>query len=295
MELRVLHYFLAVARHENITKAADELHLTQPTLSRQLSDLEKELGTTLFLRGKRRTLLTEEGLFLKKRAEEIITLADRTLEQFTCQDNLMAGDIYIGSGETAAIREIITAIAPLFHDYPHIRFHFTSGNEKSILEQLEKGLLDFGLLCRSLPPRDYAYRTLGHKDIWGLFLHKNHPLAEKDSITPEDLEKEPLIISIQALEAKEFDHWFGKNISLSITATYDLPQNAAYLVEQGLGSLLTFRDLLPAGNSTVHPDLLFRPLSPSLYSDNYIIWKKNRAFSKAARLAEACFTERFQS
>ncbi len=165
MELRVLKYFLSVARNENISKAAEELHLTQPTLSRQLSELEDELGTKLFVRGKRRTTLTEEGIFLKERAREIVALADKTVAQFLQTEENIAGEIYIGCGETAAMQEVIRVMAALRQSYPHILFHIFSGNEESITDMLQKGLVDFGVVCRGHVPAEYVYLNVAEDSL----------------------------------------------------------------------------------------------------------------------------------
>ena len=293
MELRVLNYFLAVARHENISKAAEELNLTQPTLSRQIADLEEELGAALLVRGKRRTQLTEAGMFLKTRAEEIASLANKTLEQFAHADELVEGDVYIGCGETEGMREIVRAIAPLHASYPRIRVHLTSGNEEFVADQLQKGILDFGLLCCAAPPVEYAYRQIAHEDVWGLYLAPSNPLAQKKGIRADDLTKEPLIVSRQAMAAKEFDHWLGQRAEdLHITATYNLVFNAKFLIEQGFGSVLSFQGLIPA-DEPAGTKFVFRPLAPELRSKSYLIWKKGQAFSRAGRLVMACFDSAF--
>lgn len=293
MELRVLKYFLAVARHENISRAAEELNLTQPTLSRQIGELEEELGAALLVRGKRKTALTEAGLFLKARAEEIVTLANKTADDFAHADDLVAGDVYIGCGETEAMREVLRVIAPLHRSYPRIHVHLVSGNEELVTDHLQKGLLDFGLLCRSAPPVEYMYRRLPYEDVWGLYMDKDNPLAAKEAISAGDLLSEPLIVSRQAHESKEFDNWFRQPTeNLQIVATYNLSYNAAFLVEQGFGSMLGFRNLIPAGDSS-RPNLVFRPLTPSLTSGNYLVWRKEQSFSRAGRLAMACFDASF--
>ncbi len=293
MELRVLKYFLAVARHENISRAAEELNLTQPTLSRQLAELEEELGAALFVRGKRKTQLTEAGMFLKMRAEEITALASKTLEQFAHADEMVEGDVYIGCGETEGMREIIRAVAPLHTSYPRIRLHLTSGNEEIVTDRLQKGLLDFGLLCCAAPPVEYAYRQLSHEDVWGLYLRRSNPLAAQRGIRAEELTREPLIVSRQAMEAKEFDHWLGRRAEeLNVVGTYNLVYNARFMAEQGFGSILSFSGLL----STDEDDgegLVFRPLMPELRSRNYLIWKKGQVFSRAGRLVMACFEASF--
>ena len=181
MELRVLKYFLAVARHRNITRAAEELHLTQPTLSRQLQDLEEELGTPLFTREKRRMELTEAGLFLKARAEEMTAIETKTLDQFAHLEDFIAGDVYLGCGETQAVRLVVQALTPLGRAYPQIHFHFVSGNDEQTFDALQKGVLDFGLLCQQTPPADFVYRQVPFDDEWGLYLRRDHPLAQRTS------------------------------------------------------------------------------------------------------------------
>ena len=293
MDLRVLKYFLAVARHENISRAAEELNLTQPTLSRQLAELEEELGTALFVRGKRKTQLTEAGMFLKMRAEEITALASKTLEQFAHADEMVEGDVYIGCGETEGMREIIRAVAPLHTSYPRIRLHLTSGNEEMVTDQLQKGLLDFGLLCCAAPPVEYAYRQLAHEDVWGLYLRRSNPLAAQEGIRAEELAQEPLIVSRQAMEAKEFDHWLGRRAEeLNVVGTYNLVFNARFMAEQDFGSILSFSGLLPTDEDN-EDGLVFRPLMPELRSRNYLIWKKGQVFSRAGRLVMACFEASF--
>ena len=295
MELRVLKYFLAVARHENISRAAEELNLTQPTLSRQLAELEEELGAALFVRGKRKTQLTEAGMFLKIRAEEITALASKTLEQFAHADEMVEGDVYIGCGETEGMREIVRAVAPLHTSYPRIRLHLTSGNEEMVTDRLQKGLLDFGLLCCAAPPVEYAYRQLSHEDVWGLYLRQSNPLAAQRGIRAEELTREPLIVSRQAMEAKEFDHWLGRRAEeLNVVGTYNLVYNARFMAEQGFGSILSFSGLLSTDEDD-EDGLVFRPLMPELRSRNYLIWKKGQVFSRAGRLVMACFEASFAS
>ncbi len=291
MDLRVMQYFLAVAKHENITKAAEELHLTQPTLSRQLAELEEELGAQLLIRGKRRTLLTEAGLLFKDRAAEILSLADKTVNDFKNADKLIAGDIHIACGETVAMQEVARVIAQLTLAYPGIRIHLLSGNEETSIEQLKKGLADFALLCCATPPVEYAYRKLKYVDQWGLFVDKHHPLAEHNYITKEDLLKERLIVSRQFLARHELDHWLGTSAQeLQITATINLAYNGFFLAEQGCGSSLTF-----AGLANMAPEGKFKylPLKPPLLSNNYIVWEKDRRLSRASRLLRDAFAEAF--
>lgn len=293
MELRVLRYFLAVARQGNITRAANELHVTQPTLSRQLRDLEKELGTALFNRVKHRMELTEAGLFLKARAEEMATLEAKTLDQFAHLEDFVAGDVYIGCGETEAMKLVMESLTPLGRAYPQIHFHFISGNYEQTVDGLRKGTLDFGLLCLQTPPEGFVYRQVPFDDIWGIYLRKDHSLAREQSLTPQNLAGEPLILSRQLLGNHVFNHWLGFDASeLEVRATYNLVYNAAFLAEQRMGLLISFRGLVPTDEAH-HPQLTFRSFQPGLMSHNYLVWKKGQIFSRAAGMVRARLDEVF--
>lgn len=293
MELRVLKYFLSVAKHHNISRAAEELHITQPTLSRQLQDLEKELGTPLFIREKKRMELTEAGLFLKARAEEMTTLEAKTLNQFAHPENIIAGDVYIGCGETQAMNLISNVLSPLLHKYPQLRLHLVSGNYKQTIDALDKGVLDFGLLCLQAPPTDFIYLRIPFDNRWGIYLHQDDPLSKQASIRPQDLEHQPLIISHQLLSDHIFDHWLGNETNnLHIRATYNLVYNAAFLAEMRSALLLSFEGLIPT-ECAAHPNLTFRPLEPPLYSQNYFIWKKGQTFSSASTAIRLSLEEHF--
>lgn len=293
MELRVLRYFLEVARQRNITRAAEALHVTQPTLSRQLQDLEKELGAPLFIRSKRRMELTEAGLFLKARAEEMTALEEKTLDQFAHLEDFVAGDVYIGCGETEAMKLVMEALTPLGRAYPQVHFHFVSGNYEQTTDGLRKGVLDFGLLCLQTPPEGFVYRKIPFEDTWGIYLRKDHPLASRAAITPQDLKGELLILSRQLLQNHVFNHWLGFDAAeLNVRATYNLVYNAAFLAEQRMGLLLSFRGLVPTDEAH-HPELTFRPLQPSLASHNYLVWKEGQVFSRAARVVQARLEEVF--
>lgn len=274
MEIRVLQYFMAVAKHENITKAAEELHLTQPTLSRQLTDLEEELGVQLLVRGKRKTQLTEAGLMFKTRAQEILSLTEKTKEQFAKLDELVAGDIYIGAGETEAMACLAKVLAPLRRSYPHIRFHLVSGNEDLIYDYLQKGLLDFGLVCRADAPRMYVFRRIPHDDVWGLMMRADNPLAAKEVLTRADLVEEPLILSEQAMKRHELDHYFGSAAEkIEVAGTYNLLYNTIFFIEAGIGSALCFKGMADAVGTS--RGLVFRPLEPELRSANYVVWRRD--------------------
>lgn len=280
MELRVLRYFLAVAREESISDAANFLHITQPTLSRQLMDLEKELGKQLLIRGKRnrKIMLTEEGMRLRKRAEEIIELADKTEAEFLAGDEGITGDVYIGCGESDAMHIIAQTAVKLRKDYPDIHFHLYSGNAEDVSERMEKGLLDFGILITSSVIERYDYLKLPAHDTWGLIMRKSDQLAVKDFITPQDLAGLPLIMSRQALVQEEFKNWGISN--LNIVATYNLIYNAAIMTREGFGYTLTLDKLVDTGSDS---ELCFRPLQPELRVNLNIVWKKYQIFSKAAQ------------
>lgn len=282
MDIRVLRYFLAVAREESISGAAESLHLTQPTLSRQLMDLEEELGVKLLNRGKknRRVTLTEEGMLLRRRAEEIVALADKTIEEFNTSNEVVSGDIYIGGGETNAMRLIARIGKKLQADYPMIRYHLYSGNADDVAERLDKGLLDFGLFIGTTNMERYNYLRLPVTDTWGLLMRKDSPLAGKESIQAEDLEGIPLIVSRQSMVHNELSGWSGHDFDkLNIVATYNLIYNASLMVDEGFGYALCLDRLVYSADNN---NFCFRPLEPRLETHIDIAWKKYQVFSKAA-------------
>lgn len=283
MELRVLQYFLAVAREQSISGAAESLHLSQPTLSTQLKNMEEELGKQLFIRGSkgsRKITLTEEGMILRKRAEEILELVKKTENEISLSDEIIAGDIYIGTGETDTIRMIAKAAQLLHQSYPDIHYHIFSGNSIYVLEQLDKGLIDFGLVYGAVDSSKYDSLKIPVNDTWGVLMRKDSPLAEKEAVEPEDLWDKPLIISNQKSDNWPMSKWMKKSIdNLNIVATYNLVFNASLLVDEGLGYALCFDKLI---NTAGDSNLCFRPLSPKLESEASIIWKKYQMFSKAA-------------
>lgn len=283
MELRVLRYFLAVAREESISDAAEFLHITQPTLSRQLMDLEEELGKQLLIRGKRnrKIMLTEDGMRLRKRAEEIVALADKTEAEFLAADEAVSGDVYIGCGESDAMCIIAKTAVKLRQDYPDIHFHLYSGNAEDVSERMEKGLLDFGIFITSANIDKYDYLKLPAYDTWGLIMRKSDKLAAKDFITPQDLEGLPLIMSRQALVQEDISRWGKKQIqNLNVVATYNLVYNAAIMTHEGFGYTLTLDKLANTGSDS---DLCFRPLKPELRINLNLVWKKYQIFSKASQ------------
>lgn len=281
MELRVLRYFVAVAREESITGAAESLHVTQPTLSRQLMELEEELGKKLFIRGSRKLTLTDEGVLLRKRAEEIIELVEKTETEIITSDEIINGDIYIGGGETDAMRIIAQTAKKLQKEYPNIRYHIFSGNADDVTERLDKGLLDFGILIEPADIGKYEYIKLPATDIWGLLMRKDSPLALCDTIKPEDLWNIPLLCSRQSMVGKEISEWIGLDYDkLNIVTTYNLVYNASLMVEEGIGYALSLDKLV---NTTGNSALCFKALEPKLEVGLNIVWKKSQIFSKAAK------------
>ncbi len=280
MELRVLRYFLAVAREESITGAAKMLNVTQPTLSKQLMDLEAELGKQLLIRGNRRITLTEEGVLLRKRAQEIVDLVTKTETEFANSEEVISGDIYIGGGETDAMRLIAKIIKALQEEYPHIQYHLYSGNADDVTERLDKGLLDFGIIVGAANIQKYDYLRLPATDTWGLLMKKDSPLAALENIKPENLRELPLLCSRQALDGNEISGWFREGSEkMNVVATYNLIYNAALMVEEGIGYALCLDKLV---NTTSVSNLCFKPLEPRLEAHLNIVWKKYQVFSKAA-------------
>lgn len=286
MELRVLKYFLAVAREGSITGAANSLHLTQPTLSRQLQELENELKQKLLVRGKYKVTLTSEGMILRKRAQEIVDLVDKTEAEFQAISDTISGDIYIGGGETDSMKYIAKIIKDIQEQYPEVKFHIYSGNAEDVTEKLDRGLLDFGVLIQPIDLSKYDYITLPEKDVWGVIMRKDNPLSEKDFITLDDVLNMPILASRQMSPKYSKDSgfldWFGdKYEKLKIAATYNLLYNAAIMVKAGVGNAISLDKL---ANTSQESDLCFRPLFPRLESGLDIAWKKYQVFSPAAKL-----------
>lgn len=286
MELRVLRYFLTVAREGSMTAAADFLHVTQPTLSRQIKDLEQELGKKLFIRSSHSIFLTDEGMLLRKRAEEILDMVDKLGAEFSSMEETISGDVYIGGGETDAIRQIARVVKDLQLGYPNIHYHLYSGNEEDVTERLDKGLLDFGILIQPADLSKYNYINIPAKDVWGVVMRKDSPLAFKDTIQAADLLNVPLICSRQAIKQtfskNEFADWFGEDFEkLNVVTTYNLAFNASLMVEEGIGYAITLDKIV---NTSSDSNLCFRPLEPRLESGLNIVWKKHQVFSAAAEM-----------
>ncbi|MCR0203413.1 LysR family transcriptional regulator [[Clostridium] innocuum] len=281
MELRVLQYFLAIAREQSISGAADYLHISQPTLSRQIKDMEEELGKQLFIRGSRKITLTEEGMILRKRAEEILGLVKKTEDEIALSADISEGDIYIGAGETHAVQYLAQGARQLQASYPNIRFHIASGDTTDVLEELDKGLLDFGLLFGFVDTSKYEHLEFPVKDTYGILMRKDSTLAKKDIITAEDLWDQPLICNRNATRHEnEIFKWLKKgHTEIQLTATYNLLYNAAILVEAGIGYAFALDKI-----ANVSPDspLCFKPLYPCLEARMYLIWKKYQILSRPA-------------
>lgn len=283
MELRVLAYFLAVAREQSMIRAAKSLHLSQPTLSTQLKALEEELGKQLLIRGSkgtRKVTLTEEGMILRKRAEEILSLVQKTEREISFSDQMIVGDVYIGTGETDAVRFIARAAKELYDSYPGIRYHISSGNADFVSEQLDKGLIDFGIVFGNVDHTKYNSIELPFRDIWGVLMKRDSPLAAQETVCPKDLWDKPLIISNQDDSKGALTAWISRELSeLEIVATYNLLFNASLMVEEGLGYAIGLDKII---NTTGNDKLCFRPLSPQTEAGMHIVWKKYQVFSKAS-------------
>lgn len=281
MELRVLEYFLAVVKEQSISAAAQSLHLTQPTLSRQLKELEEELGKQLMIRGSRKIALTEEGVLLSRRAEEILDLVGRTEKELMRPDRAVSGDVFIGTGETDGVRQIIKTAKRIQKSYPEVYIHIVSGDAADVCERLDKGLLDFGVLLGKADRTKYRCVRLPMKDVWGVLMRRGSPLAQKAFVTPQDLWDKPLILSRQTGNRNELYRWLGKEPEqLRTVATYNLIYNASLMVDEGMGYAFALDRLV----NTTGSGLCFRLLKPRLELGMYLVWKKDRLFSKAAKL-----------
>ena len=277
MEFRVLKYFLMVAREENITKAAALLHLTQPTLSRQLMQLEAELGVKLFHRSKHSIILTEDGMLLKRRAQEIVSLSDKTVQELSHKEDVLSGEIAIGCGETKNMLFLSEQIKKFRQKYPLVQFSIHSAIADDIKERIEKGVLDIGLLMEPVDVGKYEFIRMPQKEKWGILVRKDSELAAKESINPKDLTNVPLIMVKRELVKNELASWFGDYYEgLQIAATYNLILNAASMVERGVGVALCF-DL----GVSFYEDLCFIPLAPTLETGSVLVWKKNQTLGAA--------------
>lgn len=274
MEIRVLRYFLTVAREQNFTRAAEVLHITQPTLSRQLMQLEKELSTQLFIREKNRIILTEEGMFLRGRAEAIVELADKTEKDFLMDEELINGEIYIGGGEANSMH-ILAKVMKQFKDtYPLVTFDLHSGNGDDIKEKIDQGRIDVGLLTEPIDLERYEFIRLRSKEVWGVLMRKDSPLSTQEYVTATDLIDKPLISTKRVIVQQELASWFGKEYEhLNVIATYNLIYNASIMVKEGLGYALSLENLIYIDAAS---ELCFKPLYPALTINTVLVWKKHQ-------------------
>ena len=294
MELRVLRYFLAVAREQSVSAAAAALHISQPALSTQIKAMEQALGKQLFIRGTkgaRKVALTEEGRLLRRRAEEILFLVKRTEEEIAGSDAVLAGDVYIGAGETDMVRLFAEAAKQLQAAHPDVCVHISSGNTAYVLDALDRGLIDFGLLFNEVDGRKYASIPVPFRDTWGVLMRRDAALADRAGVCPEDLWDKPLIVSQQPEDARRISQWLDRELdSLHVVATYNLLFNASLLVEEGLGYALCLDKIMQTRGS----GLCFRPLRPALEAAASIVWKRQSSFSRAARAFLACLRSQLQ-
>ena len=279
MEIRTLRYFLAIAREENMTKAAEILHVTQPTLSKTLRALEDELGKKLFIRDSFSISLTEEGILLRKRAEDLVSMADKITGEFLSLDDVTGGDIYFGLAESYQIRYLAKEIKRFKEGYPGLRYHITSGDTEQVTEKLDKGVLDFAVLAEEPDTSKYHFLCFPHADVWGLIMPRDCPLSKKESICVDDIVGLPLFCSEQGWQ-KDIPHWCGERMDeLHLEGSFRLSYNGSLFVHEGLGYLLTFDRLI---DTSPESGLVFRPLEPLLETKIYLVWKKYQAFTPIA-------------
>ena len=295
MELRVLKYFLTVAQEESFSRAAEKLHLSQPTLSRQLKDLEDEFGKQLLIREPRRILLTEDGQLLRRRAEEILSLVDKTTGELLCNEEI-SGDIRIGAGESIHFGLVMKVAQQLRRKHPGLRFHIVSGDGTTTMTRLERGLIDFAFVYGRLDPAKYQELPLPVRDRWVLILRKDDELAQKDVIHAADLWSQPLLFSRQTLSTSthgdELLAWLEKPLAeLNIAGSYTLLYNATLMVKEGMGYAISFDNLI----NTTGTILCTRPLAPAIFAEPSIVWKKNQVFSKASQAFLAALQTEFNA
>lgn len=289
MEIRVLQYFLVIAREESISRAAQVLHITQPTLSRQMKELEDYLGKQLFIRGNRKITLTEEGILLRQRAEEIVSLTEKAeMEIMASNISELSGDIYIGGGETIGMTFFTDIIYQIRNKYPNIKFHLYSGDANDVLDKLDKGLLDFGLVINKNISDKYNFITLPIKDTWGVLFHRDSELTSLDHITATDIKDKPLILPNQDVNMDVVIQNFQLDPKqINIAATYNLVYNASLMAKDHIGYVICLKDLI----NTKHTDLVFKPLYPEKSVPLTFVWKKYQVLNQASQY----FLQRIQN
>lgn len=280
LEIRVLRYFLAVVREESITKAAEVLHITQPTLSRQLTQLEEDIGVKLFHRGTRKISLTNEGRLLRRRAEEIIELADKTAQELLEQEQELEGTISIGCGELASMRIVADACGSFQKKYPRITFDLYTATADEVRERMDRGLIDIGLLLEPVNTEKYDYIRLSTREEWCVLMRPDDSLTEKQTISPKDLKSLPVLLPRRMNVRSELSNWFGRDFGkLHIAFTGNLTTNSAVMVTRGLGYALVIK-----GSASLldQRQVVSRPLNPALSSSTVLAWKREQPFSQAA-------------
>ncbi len=277
MEIRVLEYFMEIAREGNMTRAAKTLHVSQPTLSKEMKKLEQELGTKLFRRSSASVHLTDEGMLLRKRAEDILGMVNKTTAEFKAMEDIQGGEVHIGCAESYLIRNLARIIKDFRTRYPLFQFHLTSGNTEQVIERLDRGLLDYAFIVEPPDLSRYNFIEVPGYDTVGLLVNRNHPLASKKSIFLEDIYGIDLIASKQSIEY-DLIRWCGEDIDkINLIGTTNLSNNGAFFVKEGLGTLLTFKHLI-----TPDSEVVFIPLYPALQAKMYVIWKKYQVFTPIA-------------
>lgn len=290
MEIRVLRYFLETAREENMTRAAERLYISQPTMSKQLKELEKELGVKLFKRSNYNIKLTEAGMILRERAEDILSLVDKTLEEFKSLDSMNSGDIFVGAPESEAMEQFAQVVSDLQKQHPGIRCNIYSGNMQDVCEKLDKGLLDFAIVMNYVDLKKYQYLPMMTADTWGVILRRDDPLAANEAFTISMLKELPLICSRQWVDY-ELPQWFGSDTNdVNITATYNLPYNGAIMAKAGVGYAMMLDKLVHTDEKS---ELVFRPLLDVPKSEMFIIWRKNQTFTPVSELLVKTLRKKF--
>lgn len=280
MEIRVLRYFLAVVREESITKAAELLHITQPTLSRQIAQMEEEMGVKLFDRGTRKIVLTNEGLLLRRRAEEILELVDKTERELSAQDEMVEGTVSVGCGDLAAVQLLPELIRSFHERYPAVTFDLYTATADHIKDRMDRGLTDVGLLLEPINMEKYDYIRLNQREQWVVVMHPDSPLANLDRITPKDLKGVPLILPRRLNVRSELARWFGADFDkLNILLTSNLPSNSSIVVHHKLAYSIVVKGSISFWDKE---KITYRPLSPELEATSVMAWKRHQPFALAA-------------
>lgn len=291
MEIKTLRYFLETAREGNMTRAAENLFVSQPTMSKQLKELENELGVKLFVRSNYSIRLTEAGMLLRERAEDILSLVEKTEAEFKSFEETNSGDIYVGAPESEAMGLFADVVREFQKSYPKVRCNIYSGNMQDVCEKLDKGLLDFAIVMNYMDLARYNYLPMSTQDSWGVIFRKDDPLAEKESFTTSDLRELPLICSKQWVD-HELPDWFRYDLKdVNVVATYNLPYNGAVLAKAGVGYAVMLDKLVHTGEGS---DIIFRPLRDVPKTEMFIIWRKYQTFTPIAELLVKELKEAFR-